>query len=188
MKKIIAVLLLLAMMLGLCACGGESSSAKSNEIQLTLDNYDDYIEIYASAWPSGDYETDKTYWFGAYYNGYHLVKDDFATHLEGTVTATPTSENFVFNNVKVTVRFTGKVPMFSLSTDPDDPDVTYFNFSFEDTFSINAGGKSKDERVTCPAPSGKILLPTGGNDAGMYKDTFTDQYEIIAISGTITPA
>ena len=64
MKKIIAVLLLLAMVLGLCACGGNS-----NETKLTLDNYDDYLKVQSSVYGWNAFESSKNYWFGLYSNG-----------------------------------------------------------------------------------------------------------------------
>ena len=114
------------------------------------------------------------------------MHDDFAEGVEGHLYTTPVSENFIFNNVKITVRFTGKAAVISPDTDPDSPNVSYMPFSFEDTFSLNAGGEVKNG--TAPqfkATGGKIVLI---DPFSHFEDELEYEYEIIGISGTITPA
>ena len=61
MKKLFAFLLLIARCVSLVACGNSSSQNSSNEdIKLSLDNYEDYISVYAKVYGDG-YSTWSSY-------------------------------------------------------------------------------------------------------------------------------
>ena len=58
MKKIIAILLSVVLLLSLCACGGASNAEQEPEdtkVDLTTENIRDYLKIEAS---SNDYQTE----------------------------------------------------------------------------------------------------------------------------------
>ena len=142
MIALISILLVFVMCLTMCACAGET---KSNEIELTLENYDDYLEFYASIRPKQYIETSSFYWLGAYSNSYtRLVENDFFTGYSGYFSATPVTPNYNFHNVTIKIRFTGNVLAILENSNPDNPKTTNYTFDFDDTFELNVGGTVKD--------------------------------------------
>ena len=183
MKKAISIFLVLILCLSMCACGG-------NGTKLTLDNYDDYLNISAYVYGTQEVETDNDYWLGATYKGGKLVENDFYSGYAGGLSTKVVAPNYNFHNVPVTIRFTGKVLIVMENSDPDNPTTMYHNIDFEDTFELNVGGTVKDNKATIiDLPQNMLILDFGIPDGNYnYKYDIQDNWEIVEISGTVSPA
>lgn len=184
MKKAISILLVLVMCLSMCACG----ETETNEIKLTLDNYDDYLNISAGVHGVEEVETDKDYWLGAYYQGYKYVHDKFYTAYCGSVSTKVVAPNYNFHDVTLKIRFTGKVLAVMENSDPKSPTTMYHNIGFEDTFELNVGGTVKNkEALIIDLPENTLILSQWSDEYnGKYNIQIT--WEIVEISGTVSPA
>ena len=187
MKKAISIMLVLVMCLSLCSCAGET---KSNEIKLTLDNYDDYLDFSAYVYGTQEKETAKDYWLGAYYNSGKLVENDFYTGYSGSLSAKVVAPNYNFHNVTVKIRFTGKVLTIIENSNPDSPTTLNHDIDFEDTFELNVGGTVKDgKHKIIDLPQNMLILDYGISDSHYkYKYDIIESWEIVEISGTVSPA
>ena len=185
MKKAISILLVIVMCLCMCACG-----EKSNEIELTLDNYDDYVEIHAGIYGRQAVKTDNDYWLGAYSQGYKFVENEFYTGYEGSLDTEVVAPNFNFHNVTVKIHFTGNVLAILEDSNPDSPTTTNYSIDFDDTFELNVGGTLKeDEGKIIDLPQNLLILNNfwSANYDGKYEIKNVN-WEIIEISGTVSPA
>ena len=163
MKKAISIMLVLAICLGMCACGADT---KSNEIELTLDNYKQYLDVkrveiddISKNVQVGQYTAYKCYQLG------------------GVINIAGSTTNFNYNNVKVIVRFSGTYgtgKLETLSPKADEGSITNFNEVVELTLNISGNGFINSPLIT--APNGKALVEINGSG------------EIIGISGTVSPA
>ena len=153
-----------------------TSDKNPNEIELTLDNYSKYLSVTSVVTDAVDlsgqlYVRNLNNGNGIRYDGgytFYLYKYfDRYTRVSGV------STNFNYNDVVVTVRYTGSYKTVNTTTnvwtdgDPINIDVTV---------ECNITGQGSNH--------GKIQ----GNGGYMLKKMSNIKYEVIAISGTVTPA
>ena len=164
MKKAISIIVMLIICLNMCACAG---IAKSNEIELTLDNYQQYLKFI-------NCHCDKrtqTVSVGHYGN----IARPYA--LFGRFVVEGTSTNFNYNNVKITIQCSGSygtTTLASVSGDADKGSYQTFNQTVVLTTDISGAGKLFPDLVT--APGGKAIVEV------------VSECKVVAISGTVTPA
>lgn len=153
MKKAVSLILALVLCLGLCACTAEPKETEPAGVELTLDNYDDYLEI--------NVEDD-----------YHQIEGN-RRGLSFIADVTGVSSNYNYDNVTVKVRIHGSYQYVNLVGA-----VHYWTNEYNLTIEIdtNIAGNGQKESTQCRAPSGCGI-------AG-YADF---QYEIIEVSGTVSP-
>lgn len=181
MKKAISLIIVFVLCLGLCACN-------DNSTKLTLDNYDDYLNISAYVYGTQEVETDKNYWFGAYYKGNKFVEDNFYSGYYGGLSTKVVAPNYNFHNVTVKIRFTGKVLTVLENSDPYNPTTRYHSIDFEETFELNIGGTvKKGVGSTIKLPQNMLILDYGSYNYDHKYDIQAD-WKIVEISGTVTPA
>lgn len=171
MKRTIAIFLSLVMALSLYACGG-----KSNETELTLDNYSTYLTVSANV-NNPDFED--AVGVHSYNDGWGIPYDGGSTlylynHLKTSVYVRGTSTNFNYNNVSVTVRFVGTYKTVDLHTcewsndNPVDMEVIA-------KCDISGNGKAEDGF-------------SYNDECNMYNSMANVEWEVVAVSGTVSPA
>lgn len=191
MKRIVSLILVFAMCLPLCACG-----EKSNEIELTLDNYEQYIDFQVSpmAMLRNDYEGN-SFVIGVASDGYSdAVCQDYSQNVYGYFLIKGLSQNFNYNNIAVKVELSGKCYHLDLNADKDDNTSTlaWSEYSFiAECNKVDITGNGKGE--------GKWTLPSGRGIPnfeywnGVRKfydpdDFLQYEYKVVSVSGTVTPA
>lgn len=190
MKKLLSLILALAICLPLCACG-----EKSNEIELTLDNYKQYLDVSAQAQLREDYESDNSFLIGYdTKNNCNCVTSKFGQNVYGYIWVEGLSQNFNYNDIEIKVEFTGKCYHLDLNADEDNNTSTlaWSEYSFiTECNEVDITG--------CGDGEGKWELPSGRgipkfgywNDVRLiYKpDDFLEyEYKVVSVSGTVTPA
>ena len=194
MKKALSLILALVMCLSLCACGGNTGSnantttantttanntnttnENSDEIALTLDNYSKYLSV--TAFMNNPASTEGLF-VGAVNNGMGIPYDGGSTlyvyrHFSSNVTVEGVSTNFNYNDVSLTVRFTGTYKTVDINTR-----------------KWNGGNEINSEvTVECNiAGEGSIWEDFSGNGGYMLRKMADVEWEVVAISGTVTPA
>ena len=152
-----------------------TSNKNPNEIELTLDNYSKYLKI--GAWISNPSSTEgvNVQAFnsgnGIRYDGgntYYLFK-----YFYHSVTVKGVSSNFNYNDIVITIRFTGTYKTVTLNTNEwtDGGEV-----NTEVTIECNIAG------------NGSMRDKLEGNGGYMHAEMSNIKYEIVAISGTVTPS
>lgn len=162
--------------------------------KLTVDNYTDYLNISATILPTEHKETKKHYWLGAYgSSGYKLVETRFNTGYVGRLTPEVVAPNYNFNNVKVTIHFTGKVLTMLENSDPDNPITAWHNIDFVETFELSVGGTVKGDKYGngsfVALPQNMLILSDLNAYWYDYRYNIKEiKWEIVEISGTVSPA
>lgn len=179
MKKVLALVMTLVLVLSLAACGGIDGSSNNKEIELTLDNYSKYLEIK----PAGS--TD-------YYNG-AVLQDPMGVRtktgskvftligaVEFYTTISGKSQNFNYNDVKVTGRLKGTIGTFKSTT------------GIVEGENVFDGSEPFDKEVVLECDitgaanyTEKYKLP---NKVYTTDDEIECEFEVTSISGTVTPA
>jgi len=171
MKRTISIFLSLVMALPLCACGG-----KSNETELTLDNYSTYLTVSASVSDPG---LEDAVGVHSYNNGYGIPYDGGSTlylynHLNTAVTVVGSSTNFNYNDVSVTVRFAGTYKTVDLHT-CEWGDAIPVDMEVVAECNISGNGQASDS--------------FSYNDECNMDDSMANvEWEVVAVSGTVSPA
>ena len=168
MKKVISLLLALVMCLCMCACGENSGGEKSDAIELTLDNYEQYFKVNKCRL---DY-ISKGVQVGYLGNLSRVYQINGLFEVEGA------SLNFNYNNVKFKVQFSGTygtTKLASANMDADENSQQSFDEIVEVSVNIAGSGKWYDKLVL--APDGKAIV-----------DVNYEEAIIIGISGTVSPA
>lgn len=184
MKKTISLFLALVLCLSLCACSssrnssdGTSNGGNSNEVKLTLENYSKYLSITArvndpSAFDGGGLNVQsKNNGAGIPYDGgntYYVYN-----YLNQNVFVEGASTNFNYNDISVTVRFTGTYKTVDIQTSEWDSGNEFSSDVIVECDIAGKGGKS--EKFT-------------GNGGYLLRDMADIKWEVVAISGTVTPA
>ena len=169
MKRTISIFLSLVMALSLCACGG-----KSNETELTLDNYSTYLTASVS-----DPGSEDAVGVHSYNNGYGIPYDGGSTlylynHLNTAVTVVGSSTNFNYNDVSVTVRFAGTYKTVDLHT-CEWGDAIPVDMEVVAECNISGNGQASDS--------------FSYNDECNMDDAMANvEWEVVAVSGTVSPA
>ena len=171
MKKVLALVLALVLVLSLVACGG------TKDIALTLENYEKYINISAyftepfedcvdihliTSGQKGIYTGDNSYsWM--LYKGF-----------DGGVYASAISQNFNYNDIKIEGTIKGSYDAYTM----DIPVVKDKTIDFEQKFSFDcniAGEGGQEFRIDIP------------NGYGSLQDFIKYDIEISSISGSVSP-
>lgn len=187
MKRTLALLLALLMVLPLCACG-----KKGDEIKLTLDNYKTYLNVTTRTDESGS-EVRPPY-------GVRVSTNTIRTILYSggscTLTISGISENFNYNDVKVVVRATGDYKYII----PDDGfvtgELTLATTTSGITYIVPDINKMGVEEVDLTLEaigditghgrdSKEFTFPGGGYSYSAFANC---NFEIVEVSGTLTPA
>ena len=172
MKRAISLILAIMMCLSLCACGG-----KSDNIKLTLDNYSTYLSVDAKMYNGSIFEDAVN--VQAVNNGRGIpykggsttfyVYEKLSTFLE----VKGASTNFNYNDVSITVRFTGTYQTVDINTCQWD----------------NGNEINTELTVQCNiAGEGNAFGKFSGNGGYMYDERADVKWEVVAISGTVSPA
>ena len=181
MKKAISILLVFVMCLTMCACAGET---KSNEIELTLDNYDDYLKISAYTVLPHDSKPDNARYFDAM-DGVGCAVTDYSSYMSLGVSVKGLSTNFLYSDITLEVRATGKF----IAVDKNNVyNSTHTSVYFNETFSqyieckLDVSGNGNGQSTGKFSVPGDLVIPY------MSFHPSTDfSYEIVKISGTVTP-
>ena len=191
MKKTISILLVLVTCLSMCACAAET---KSNGIELTLDNYEQYLDVSASAYIRKEYEG---YSFVIGRSGaYDFITDDFGQNIYGSVSVKGLSQNFNYSNIKIEVEITGKCFHCDLDAKMDENEKTlrWSDFEFVATCSkvdiTGKGSSDGSDKFALPAGRGVPVLSYANGVTRYYKESDFLEYtcKVISVSGTATPA
>lgn len=189
MKKTFALILALVMCLSLCACGGNvgsnantttennanTTNGNPDEIALTLDNYSKYLSV--KAYMSDPASMDGLF-VGAVNNGQGINYDGGSSlyvfnHFTSSVQVEGVSTNFNYNDISVTVRFTGTYKTVDINTNKW------------------SSGNEIDSEITVEcniAGEGSVWEKFSGNGGYMLRKMAEVEWEVVAISGTVTPA
>ena len=203
MKKALSLILALVLCLPLCACSVETNTnvADVNAIELTLDNYEQYLEVGARAQLKEDYKASNHFVLGVASDGYSkFVTYDFGQNIYGYIWTKGLSQNFNYNDVKIEVEFTGRFCHFDLMTHQDDMEdtATWDQFSFKgicDRLDITGKGNNWEylDNNKYPLPSGRGVpeFDDWYDGVRMYykQSAFLEyEYKVVSVSGTVTPA
>ena len=200
MKKVISLLLALVMSLCMCACGENAGGEKSDAIELTLENYEQYLDVYANAYVKSDYEVHNAaqsgFVIGRSSGGYDFVTGDFGQNVYGFVSVEGLSQNFNYSNIKVEVKFTGEFNHCDLASSDDDKPGTLmwspyqFNATCSKVDITGKGSNDGNDKFTLPAGRGIPVLNYANGVVRYYeeRDFLKFSFEIVSVSGTVTPA
>ena len=182
MKKAISIMLVLAIFLGMCACGADT---KSNEIELTLDNYDDYLKISAYTILSHDSKPNTARYFDAM-DGVGCAVTDYSSYMSLGVSVKGLSANFLYSDITLEVRATGKF----IAVDKNNAyNSTHTSVYFNETFSqyieckLDVSGNGNGQSTGKFSVPGDLVIPYHS----FYPST-DFSFEIVKISGTVSPA
>ena len=162
MKRLIALLLAAALSLSLAACGG------SNSIELTLENYEDYLTINPYGSQSGD-----EIWLSTTYGSTLRWHSEIqcGAKIEGT------STNFNYENVVIELELYGTYEANEKNEMSiiDDRHSVDKNYDITVTIETDVSGNGDSSEI--------IEL-----EDNFYTDTpnFTPNYKVISISGTVS--
>jgi hypothetical protein len=189
MKKVLALFLALILCLSMVACGGGNDAtnpteAPDNSIELSLDNYADFLEIKAYVSPGEDIPADNDSFYDM--NGKMCGASSLSSYMTIVAYAEGVSPNFIYSDIVIEVRATGK----HILCDPNKVDgfssmyasVVNADFTRSITCDLNVAGKGEgesDEKYTFPE---NMIMPFM-----MFADCYEFTCEIISISGKVTP-
>lgn len=131
-------------------CTDKEESSKG--IELTTDNIDSYLELSVSTY-------GKTIGTGSYY-----------THVESAIDVTPASENYIYNDVILTIKVYGTVKLIRSGG------TKAYNQSL--ICSLNKGGKGKNTTSDAISSLVDASLPYAEKVTGSF-------YEVTTVSGTV---
>lgn len=171
MKKLISLILALVMCGSLCACG-----EKSNAIELTLDNYADYLYIWESV---RSHDQVRAQFYDENLQDVHCYdKADGYACIEGT------STNYDYCNVEVTLLFV----ITYQTLDPNEMGwvghhwVKDHTFSKEITIKCNIGGNGESNRFV-------FFEAEQGEDGRMLSYIINESLEytceVVSVKGTV---
>lgn len=186
MKKntIIILLIIAVIVLGVIAYL-VFGATKSNEIELTLDNYDDYLKINIQLNHPKDTKLKTSKFEGA--NGSIYPDGQFSSYLALDVKVEGVSSNFLYSDIVLVVRANGKHLVCDSKQEINGLDWYYktswqtiaFTHKVKCNLDITGTGKGIDEDKY--SISNKVF-PTAFAAGGFVFD-----YEIVSIQGKVTP-
>lgn len=160
MKKVISILLVFIMTLSMCM-----SLTACGGTKLTLENYENYLTLDVGV--SRHYEDISVGYWGT---------QSRTTYIYGWAQSQGASPNFNYNDVKIKVRIYGTYGLTTLAS-IDTEAKSYQEFETFVELSPNVSGTTP-EKITGENISGN----------GQAIVDYDYKYEIVSISGTITPA
>ena len=171
MKKILLILLALTMCISMCACGGDSnpSSIDDGSIELTLDNYKQFLNTSLSAKSGGEESREYTL------DGRPITRYDSVVY---TMNVEGLSTNFNYVDVVVTAKITINADaVLSLGLFYD---TLFINTELEVTTDIAGNGKTTGREKAGETDSGNTLF--------VDWNSIESNYEIISVKGKVVPA
>ena len=195
MKKMISLMLAMIMCLSFFACASNTPvETKANEIELTLDNYEQYLDVSAYAGLRKEYEGN-SFVIGRS-GAYDFITDDFSQNIYGYVYVDGLSQNFNYSNIKIEVEITGKCFHCDLDAKMNENEETlrWSIFEFVATCSkVDITGKGRNngsDKFALPVGRGVPVLSYAPGVTQYYEDRdFLEYtYKVISISGTVVPA
>lgn len=180
MKKALSLILALVLCLSLCACGEDK---KSNEIELTLDNYNQYLNIDVDFVDGNIIKLGK--WIivdEAGYDGVDAYIDEAMTSFGCYAEVEGVSQNFNYNDVKVTIEVSGKYKARNRNDLYKVQSIESFSLTINSSTNI-AGGSINNDKVYYTIPNNMAVA------RGMTAPIVVDyEFKVVSISGTLTPA
>ena len=176
MKRVLSLTLALVMCLLLCC---SLSACGSKDVELTLDNYKDYLDIRPYISHGDDVDADKVKFYDL--NGKRCGASQAGSYFTLCASVEGVSSNFTYDDIIIEVKATGKY----VACKPGDAETSTV---VEDSFTLiincdlnvsGAGEGRSTENYTIP---GEMVVP-----AMLYAETIEFTYEIISISGKVTP-
>ena len=190
MKKAISIFLAVALCLGMCSM---FSGCSSNDIKLTLDNYEQYLKVSASAFYEKDYKGN-LFVIGRS-GAYDYATENYGENIYGSVSVKGLSQNFNYSNVKIEVEITGKYNHCDLTAakGANENTLLWSTFSFVATCEkvdiTGTGNNSRNDKFALPTGRGIPVLSYANGVTQFYKlsDFLQYTYKVVSVSGTITP-
>lgn len=187
MKKMFSVLIIVALCLDLCACSSGTTSTK-----LTLDNYEQYLDVRAAAEIQDDYEGN-SFLIGTYM-GYDYFTSKYGQYIYGSVSVRGLSTNFNYTDIEIEVEITGKYRHCDLSAQEDENERTlrWDEFKIVTTCSnvdITGSGKSDgNDKFSLASGRGIPILQRASYVHLNYEETdFLEYtYKVVSVKGTVT--
>lgn len=190
MKKVFALFLALILCLSMVACGGGNDAANAteapdNSIELTLDNYADYLQVKAYVSPAEDLPGNNDGFYDM--TGKMYAADTISTYLKVVAYVEGVSPNFIYSDIVIEVRATGK----HILCNPDKvdtygsmyADVVNADFTRSVNCDLNVAGEGKGESSEKYTFTDNMVMPFM-----LFADCYKFNCEIISISGKVTPA
>lgn len=168
------LLTLSVLTLSLCACGND-------EIKLTLDNYETYLDINCSGKLGGARD------YGEIMVGKHIGSSVYTT-IGATLTVNGKSDNYNYHDVSVTAKITGNYVPYSVEVirQINGKAITMENYISSHLEPVDITLNANTDIVGHGSDSHTIQLPS--NLWLLDKDADFLTYEIVDVSGTLTPA
>lgn len=169
MKKLLLLVLSLAMVVSLCACGGNNTdtpASDKNETELTLENYTTYLNINKSIFFTGKD------WLMKPSGAPNSIRTN--SKAECSVGVSGASSNYDYVNVVLTVKVSGTYDTFNASNGiVKEEDIP---FNEELTITCNIAGEG----------SAKVSIFEGVEEVyQVIQDSIECEMEVISISGTV---
>lgn len=169
MKKALSLILALVLCLSLCAC--DNSDANSDEVKLTLENYSKYLSIKAKVGNPDIFDGGVKLMHDVPIEG--GARSFVYTYFNITLGVEGVSTNFNYNDLSITVRFSGTYKTYDDAAREWDSGN---KLDAELTAKCNIAGEGSAS--TKFYPDGGYVLQEKANVG----------WEVVAISGTVTPA
>ena len=183
MKKALSLILALVLCLGLCACAAEPKETEPAGVELTLDNYTNYLNIDASWYRSIQDEHQYTTQFHEVVGEY--ATKDFVRAMCAKVEVTGASTNFNYNSIKIVGEYQVSGLAWMAINNSISKDVQGFEvvIPIEIMLNIAGDGSAYAEFVL---PDNLVITSHGS----LYDtdEEINDEFKIIEISGTVSPA
>lgn len=160
MKKVFAILMVMVMIMLVPGCGRGDSKPETNTVNLTLDNYSDYLDI-DIAYQPGNEQISSDGTLASYYS------------IDADYKVIPASSVFLYNDVTVTVKLSGIIDRGN-KTDKVSFDETTINCN------IGGNGSKSESHMLLTEPILKGLRYTN--------ETVTLSYTVVNVTGTVSRA
>ena len=163
-KRVLGCIMIAVMIVTMCSCGN------NNEIELTLDNYSDYLDVSVS-W----YGTGEKYFLN---NGLKITSNYEALVMVDSVgmsvEVSGVSTNFNYNDVTITLKIKGNYNCYDF-LNIDGPEYTY---DYESILTVDTNISGSGSNSDFIELSDHLVT---------HDYLISGEYEIIEISGTVTP-
>lgn len=180
MKKALSLILALVLCLSLCACG----ETKSNEIELTLDNYADYLRIRVYVNGGRDLPADNVSFYDM--NGKLCSASEVSSYFTIGCNVEGVSSNFTYSDIVIEVKATGKYIACNRDKKGHFGELessianAFFTHSVVCDLDVSGTGKgSGTEKYIIPD---NLVMPEM-----LYAHSKEFECEIISVSGTVKP-
>lgn len=167
MKKALSLIFSLVLCLSLCACGSASKGSASAEIELTLDNYQNYLQVYVSSNASGEYVR--------FMNPIPGYTGPWYPEILNIVSTKGVSTNFNYNDVVVEIEISGTYDDYHAYENAPNSQGNPFEMTITVDTDIAGNGTNTDIF--------KLANKLVTRDA-----LINSTWKVVSISGTVTPA